>query len=275
MRPAISTQIFGHDNLIASDIRMIRESGFDAVEVYGVPPHFDCMDSGSVSELAAMLDGEGLNAVSVHMPYIDPAGGGAAARVSITAGGVDNVKRATARALACVEAAAVLRAPVVVAHCGSYNDPLNGETASNLASFIASVAAAFKSAGVRLALENVASAFSSSVCLPRFLAANSFGIAGVCFDAAHAHISEDSARAVLNYGSLIEHVHISDNDGSRDRHLLPMSEGCSVDWPAVVGALQAIKYSGSVTLEARPDSAPASFLKSCRDVFDALKIHGD
>jgi sugar phosphate isomerase/epimerase len=275
MRPAISTQIFGQDKLTAGHIRAIRESGFDAVEVYGVPPHFNCMDSGSVSELASILDGEGVNAVSVHMPYIDPAGGGPAARVSITSGGGEAVARATSRALASIEAAAALRAPVVVAHCGSYNDPLNGEFSSNLASFIATVAPSLKSAGAKLALENVASAFSSSACLPRFLASNSFGVAGVCFDAAHANIREDAAQAVFNYGDRIEHVHFSDNNGKRDSHLLPMSEGCSIDWPSVVGALKSIGYSGFVSLEVRPDSDVPSFLKSCAAVFDTLMRFGD
>lgn len=83
---------------------------------------------------------------------------------------------------------------------------------------------------------------------------------GICIDIGHANQSTDAGRhPVTNYleryaGQLI-HLHLHDNDGERDEHLLP-GEG-TVDWPRVIEVLDSIGFSGTAVLEAhQPGATP-------------------
>ncbi len=77
---------------------------------------------------------------------------------------------------------------------------------------------------------------------------------GICIDIGHAQLSEDAGRdPVTNYleryaGQLI-HLHLHDNRGKMDEHLLP-GEGI-VDWPQVFHVLHALGYEGTAAFETR------------------------
>ncbi len=77
---------------------------------------------------------------------------------------------------------------------------------------------------------------------------------GICIDIGHANQSNDAGREpVCNYleryaGQLI-HLHLHDNHGELDEHLVP-GEG-NVDWPRVLGVLEDIGFSGTAVLEMR------------------------
>lgn len=76
---------------------------------------------------------------------------------------------------------------------------------------------------------------------------------GICIDIGHANQSNDAGREpVCNYleryaGQLI-HLHLHDNRGESDDHLLP-GKG-TVDWPRALGVLENIGFSGTAVLEA-------------------------
>lgn len=79
---------------------------------------------------------------------------------------------------------------------------------------------------------------------------------GICFDTSHANVQAlDCADAIRQFGPLICATHISDNDGSGDRHLTP--GGGTIDWPSVVAALRDIGYTGIFNLEIPGESEPA------------------
>jgi sugar phosphate isomerase/epimerase len=128
---------------------------------------------------------------------------------------------------------------------------------------IADYAAKF---GVRLAVENI---FDSVWCLDRFL--EEIGDdpdktnLGICIDVGHAALSKDAGRdAVCNYleryaGQLV-HLHLHDNHGKSDEHLIP-GQG-AVNWTRVLDVVQAIDFSGTAVLETRqPGTAPIANVK--------------
>lgn len=110
---------------------------------------------------------------------------------------------------------------------------------------------------VRLALENSDDAIW---CLDRVLeevgddpqATN----VGICIDAGHAHMSHDAGREPVRnylerYAGQLEHVHLHDNHGGSDEHLVP-GEG-TIDWPRVLRTLEAIGFGGTAVLEIHPE----------------------
>jgi len=70
---------------------------------------------------------------------------------------------------------------------------------------------------------------------------------GFCFDTGHAHWSaEGVAQGAAMKGRMFT-VHLHDNNGSRDAHLLPF-EGAA-DWSEVARALDAAGYAGPYVFE--------------------------
>ena len=75
---------------------------------------------------------------------------------------------------------------------------------------------------------------------------------GVCIDVGHAHMSRDAGREPVpnyldRYAGQLTHVHLHDNDGAADDHLVP-GEG-TIDWARVVRRLDEIGFEGTAVLE--------------------------
>lgn len=71
---------------------------------------------------------------------------------------------------------------------------------------------------------------------------------GVVLDSGHGHVlGEDLAEAVRKLGPALFHVHIDDNHGERDDHLVP-GEG-TIDFGPLFAALEETHYRGFLTME--------------------------
>jgi len=72
---------------------------------------------------------------------------------------------------------------------------------------------------------------------------------GVTFDVGHANTLGQSHAFVGALGDLIGNVHLSDNDGSGDQHLL-LGNG-TVDFRKLISQLAKVDYQGSLIIEVR------------------------
>ena len=74
----------------------------------------------------------------------------------------------------------------------------------------------------------------------------------VCLDTGHAAIffGSDVGSAVRYIGKRLEAVHIHDNMGKQDEHLIP-GDGI-IDWDGFTAALKEIGYTGVISLETSP-----------------------
>jgi len=91
-----------------------------------------------------------------------------------------------------------------------------------------------------------------------------FPKAKLTLDTGHAHIAGGTQRILAfieRFSDRIGHVHASDNFGRNDDHL-PIGAG-TVDFPAVVKALQEIGYDDTITLEVF--SRDRDYLRISRD----------
>ncbi len=78
----------------------------------------------------------------------------------------------------------------------------------------------------------------------------------ICIDIGHANLSTDAGRhPVTNYleryAGQLSHLHLHDNHGESDDHLIP-GEG-NVDWPSVFEVLESIDFSGTAVLESHQE----------------------
>ena len=126
-----------------------------------------------------------------------------------------------------------------------------------------------KNAGVKIAVENLcARGPQNEQCARRLGDARSFVeildlldpeyFTG-CFDVGHANLSMgDPASFIREAGKYIHHLHVHDNDGFRDLHIMPAfrkleaplnSQTYKVDWKGVAEALRDIHYDGTFNYE--------------------------
>lgn len=72
---------------------------------------------------------------------------------------------------------------------------------------------------------------------------------GICLDTGHLNLCEGSQRDfVLSAGSRLHALHIADNEGKTDQHMMPFGKG-NVDFAQVVDALREVDYDGLFNYE--------------------------
>lgn len=74
-------------------------------------------------------------------------------------------------------------------------------------------------------------------------------IAGICLDTGHANINGvDPAGFIAKAGKHLKALHVADNAGVRDDHILPYSRG-TVRWPEILQSLRTARYNGLFNFE--------------------------
>lgn len=94
---------------------------------------------------------------------------------------------------------------------------------------------------------------------------------GICLDTGHLNLTYKNHRHfILQAGKRLKALHIADNQGLTDQHLMPFNGG-TVDFAAVVNALRQVNYNGLFNLEIPGErqiplelrNAKLSYIKSC------------
>ena len=99
-----------------------------------------------------------------------------------------------------------------------------------------------KELGVRIALENAP--FdpldkAMDYCAPEF--------AGICYDAGHGNLIPDGLDRIDALKDRLIAVHLHDNDGSDDQHMIPFTG--TVDWDRMVRIMASSPYTKGISLE--------------------------
>lgn len=98
---------------------------------------------------------------------------------------------------------------------------------------------------------------------------------GICLDTGHLNLTEKDQRAfILKAGKRLRALHIADNEGERDQHMMPFGRG-NVDFEEVVRALREVDYEGLFNLEIPGEShvpmeVRAAKIRYVRECYDYL-----
>lgn len=162
---------------------------------------------------------------------------------------------------------AFLDCPAVVAHPATLADKAL-ERRVNLNMYRRLIPAA-KQYGVKVCLENMierrsgkyregACGTAAEACwyLDTLNAEAGAEVFGFCFDVGHANLSAKNLREYLRtLGKRLTILHIHDNDGKQDLHLIPYTqvlngqEEHGTPWEDVIGGLRDIGYRGTLSFE--------------------------
>ena len=101
---------------------------------------------------------------------------------------------------------------------------------------------------LRLCLENTPAANSVDELLAILEAVGGPHLA-ICLDTGHLHMADgDQPDFIRRAGALLQALHIADNEGQSDQHLMPYGRG-TIRWPPLISALKEIGYDGLFNLE--------------------------
>lgn len=93
---------------------------------------------------------------------------------------------------------------------------------------------------------------------------------GLCFDNGHAELNREDYDILAHYSSRLYAVHLHDNDGSRDLHMLPFEGSC--DLPNLAAQLNKAERLCPITVESEVANSsyksPETFLSQARESGD-------
>jgi len=96
---------------------------------------------------------------------------------------------------------------------------------------------------IELALENT----SGTIALDYLFKSITSPKLRFCYDNGHEHIFKENEKLLMKYASKLSVIHLTDNNGVEDQHLLPFSG--TVDWSTVMDELYKVNYSGLLSFE--------------------------
>ena len=127
--------------------------------------------------------------------------------------------------------------------------------------------------GIRICLENLGGIAQTAEELCEVVDQLDPDHFGICLDTGHLNLTnKDQRRFILAAGKRLHALHIADNEGERDQHMMPFTRG-TVDFTEVVHALSEVDYEGLFNLEIPGEShipmelraAKLRYIQSCYD----------
>jgi sugar phosphate isomerase/epimerase len=249
MLRVLSTHLFLNQRLHPGLLELAGRSGAQAVEVFAARQHFDYTSREHVTELAAWFRSNPVEAFSMHAPLFPDREMGRAGAPAVNVlhpekarriDAMDEIKRA-------LEAAEHIPFRNLVVHLGGREDGWSPRTIEYGLTALEHLGAFARPLGVRLLVENLTSEPTTPEHLLTILEMGHLDNVGICLDLGHAHMTVGTTEAIATLGERIVSVHVHDNHGSKDEHSWP-GDG-TIDWPATVTALKALKAEPATVLE--------------------------
>jgi sugar phosphate isomerase/epimerase len=248
-----------------ADLRAAKEAGLTYVEVAlnqcyrGVP---ESEIEPRMRALKSKIDSAGLVVWSVHLPY------SRTLDISLTNDEARN--RNLTFQLRMVELCAMFRPARLVQHPSSepIADSLRDERIAHASRSIAVLKEAADKIGAQLCVENLPRTCLGNTPEELLRIMGNIPGVGICFDVnhllkcTHEHFFELAGHKIAT-------IHLSDYDGTDERHWLP-TQG-NIRWGAIVRQLDAIGYDGVFMYEARKDRYNTNGQLSPQQLVDSFK----
>ena len=271
MQLTFSTYRYINHPLAPHLLAEIARAGISSIEVFCAPGHFGYRSPESVREFAGAIEEYGLRLHSLHSPTERDFAPGRESGMPISICDTERIRRVDAvdevkRALEIAE-----RVPFrfLVQHLGHGHQSMDSRRLDAAFSSLEHLVLFAKERGVTIALENTPSELGSPESLHHLIKETHLRDLTFCFDIGHAHIEDGVEKSFEVMRDRIVTVHIHDNHGEKDEHLLP-HEG-TVDWDAALGALAAMPQPPDLVLELKEQHGGNPTLDKICEAFDRLE----
>jgi sugar phosphate isomerase/epimerase len=243
MQKVLSTYLFISRKLTPELIGQIRDGGFNALEIFCSRAHFDYASKQEVRALAELLEAKQMKLNSLHAPTSKDSSATRESGQPLSVCEVEKVRRIEAmdefkRAIDVSEDLPFSR---MVLHMGGSREEADPRKRDAAFSTLEHLVLHAHHAGVTLAVENTTSEMGEPAYLRAFVDETRLTGLRFNFDVGHANLADGPAeerleRSFAPMKDLVASLHLHDNHGDKDEHLLPY-EG-SIDWGAAIPLLK-------------------------------------
>lgn len=247
MKISLSTHLFVFYILNEKLVSFIRENGFDKVEIWGMRPHFDYYDRDYLRKIKRALRRNGIEVTSFHAPmyrFVGDASKGLWLKLSDT---VENNRRAAVEETINLMKVAVDFEPFNFVIHPDLSPENFDQTLSNLRKSLDELIVHARDFEIKLAIETGIRNSNISASIVEIVNQLDEDIFGICVDVGHANVGEDPVSALKRSMHRLIEVHVSDNDGEGDTHLVP-GDG-NMKWDEIINHLKGNKFKGNFVLE--------------------------
>jgi sugar phosphate isomerase/epimerase len=271
MQRILSTYRYIDQTLLPEVLGSIASARIPGVEVFCSAEHFGYASPQTVREFRGCLEEYGLTLHSLHAPTERSSGATRSSGVPISISDPERIRRVDAvdEVKRALEVAEMIPFRYLIQHMTSTRqapDPRNLDAAFSSLEHLVLFA---KQRDVTIALENTPGEFSSPESLAQFVKQTRLNDLRFCFDIGHANMEHGVAAGIEFMRDRIVTVHLHDNHGEKDEHLLPF-EG-AIDWDAALGALASAPESPVFVLELKERSPGVPTLDQISATFDKLE----
>jgi sugar phosphate isomerase/epimerase len=251
MEYGLSTRGFSKERLGSRTLDRILDAGFRQIEIFAVRRHFDYWDTHRVRDIGGWFSDHEVSCHALHGPSFTgldgPHAGGLAISVAYTERrlrieSMDEIKRV-------LDVAEYLPYRYLVLHLG-VDEEYSLDKFDAAFTSLEHLRLFAKDRGAKLLLENTRSPLGNPERLLQFLNYTRLDDVGICFDVGHARLTGGVRDAFQVLGGRTASVHLHDNRGEQDDHLVPFDG--TMDWAAVIQDLRSAGSAGSA------DSADAA-----------------
>ena len=263
----VSTHLYHRQRLTREHILEIAAHGFDAVEVFATRTHIDYHNPSVVADLQQWLAEGGLALHAVHAPVGANVADGGRPGDLLSIASADAAARAEAMAETerALQIARRIPMDALVVHLGwpRTQARYGGSNRDAARRSVEELCRLAEPLGVRIAIEVIPNDLSRPGSLVHFAEDDlESGDAGICLDFGHAHMDGDLADSIEAVSEHLIAVHVHDNLGRVDDHLVPFDG--SIDWPAALTAVQKVGYDGTLMFEVAGRGTTKETLKKAR-----------
>lgn len=247
MRTSLLTSLYKNFSL-ENTIHQIAVAGFDAVEIWGGRPHAypDDLHEHDIQHTRMLLDDHGLEITAMFpAQYQYPC--------CISSPDLEVRMDSVQYLMDSVEVAARLGSPVVII-CPSHSlhDQDQDEAWELLADSIYKLCDFSGHYNILLAIEpsdkNATDIINTTIQTMDMIDQIGCDNLGVSFNTGHSLIvGEDTPTAIENLGDRLFHIHVNDNDGKQDQHLIP-GQG-QYDFQRMIHALRSVLFDGCLSAD--------------------------
>ena len=267
----VSTHLYHGQRLSRDHLLEIAAHGFETIEVCATRTHFDYHNPAAVADLQQWMAEAGLTLHGIHAPVMHAYEGGRwIGPLSLASSDADARAEAVAETQQALHIARRIPVKVLATHLGlprpatqragaalrqSSGQAPDGRAAARRS--IEEVQRVAEPLGVQIAVEVIPNELSRAGSLVHFVEDDVEGLdgrpVGICLDFGHAHMDGDLVDAIETVSEHFITVHVHDNRGRADDHLVPF-EG-TIDWPAALTAIQKVGYDGPLMFEMAPQGS--------------------
>jgi len=275
MQRILSTYRYVNQPLLPELLASIASAGIRAIEVFCSSGHFSYASPQTVRELAGRLVEYGIQLPSLHAPTERSSGAGRSGGAPISISDPERIRRVDAmdEVKRALEVAETIPFRYLIQHMATSRQSSDPRTLDAAFSSLEHLVLFAKQRGVVIAIENTPNELGTPESLAQFVKETRLNDLRFCFDLGHAHIGEGVAASFELMRDRTVTVHVHDNHGETDDHLLPFDG--TIDWDAALAALTGAPESPALVLELKERSPGVPSLNQIRTAFDRLEKHLD